>query len=139
MPTRMTLKTPFFFFLMVTLLIGALAQAEPEMANLIEWLAACHKAGVLTEEQIGLNMSEVGSADFAVGDGLAGSAHDDRLLFQVLGAFQGGHDDCAAAVADDAAVEKMQRIRDHSTRQNIFARDRLLHLRMSRGEPIRIG
>jgi len=35
-----------------------------EMSNLIEWLAACHRAGVLTEEQIGLNMSEVGSADF---------------------------------------------------------------------------
>jgi len=35
-----------------------------EMSNLIEWLAACHRAGVLTEEQIGLNMSEVGSGDF---------------------------------------------------------------------------
>jgi aldehyde:ferredoxin oxidoreductase len=35
-----------------------------EMSNLIEWLAACHRAGLLTEEQIGLNMSEVGSSDF---------------------------------------------------------------------------
>jgi hypothetical protein len=40
MPTRMALKTPFFFFLMVPLLIGALAQAEPETANLTElWRA----------------------------------------------------------------------------------------------------
>jgi aldehyde:ferredoxin oxidoreductase len=35
-----------------------------EMSNLIEWLAACHRAGVLTEEQIGLDMSDVGSGDF---------------------------------------------------------------------------
>ncbi len=35
-----------------------------EMSNLIEWLAACHREGVLTEEQTGLAMSEVGTADF---------------------------------------------------------------------------
>jgi aldehyde:ferredoxin oxidoreductase len=35
-----------------------------EMSNLIEWLAACHRAGALNEEQLGLNMSEVGSGDF---------------------------------------------------------------------------
>ena len=35
-----------------------------EMTNLIEWLADCHRAGVLSDEQIGLNMSDVGSGDF---------------------------------------------------------------------------
>jgi aldehyde:ferredoxin oxidoreductase len=35
-----------------------------EMSNLIEWLAACHRAGVLTEEQIGLDMADVGSVEF---------------------------------------------------------------------------
>ncbi len=35
-----------------------------EMSNLIEWLAACHREGVLTEAQTGLAMSEVGSAAF---------------------------------------------------------------------------
>ncbi len=35
-----------------------------EMSNVIEWLAACHRAGVLTEDEIGLDMADVGSADF---------------------------------------------------------------------------
>jgi aldehyde:ferredoxin oxidoreductase len=32
-----------------------------EMTNLIEWIAACHRAGVLSEEKIGLDMSGIGS------------------------------------------------------------------------------
>ncbi len=35
-----------------------------EMTNLIEWLAACHRAGLLSDETIGLDMSDVGSTDF---------------------------------------------------------------------------
>lgn len=35
-----------------------------EMANLIEWLAACHRQGLLTDEAIGLDMSEIGGGAF---------------------------------------------------------------------------
>jgi aldehyde:ferredoxin oxidoreductase len=35
-----------------------------EMTNLIEWIAACHRAGVLSEETIGLDMSGIGSGNW---------------------------------------------------------------------------
>ena len=35
-----------------------------EMTNIIHWLTACHKAGVLTEKQTGLDMSQLGTLPF---------------------------------------------------------------------------
>jgi len=35
-----------------------------EMTNIIHWLTACHKAGVLTEKQTGLDMSQLGTLAF---------------------------------------------------------------------------
>jgi len=35
-----------------------------EMANILQWLKACHKAGVLTEKETGLDISQLGSAEF---------------------------------------------------------------------------
>jgi aldehyde:ferredoxin oxidoreductase len=35
-----------------------------EMTNIIQWLSACHKAGVLTEKQTGLDMSRLGTLEF---------------------------------------------------------------------------
>lgn len=35
-----------------------------EMTNIIHWLAACAKAGVLTEKQTGLDMSKLGTLEF---------------------------------------------------------------------------
>ncbi len=47
-----------------TALCNEYALCTMEMTNVIEWLAACHRAGVLTEEEIGLDMSDIGSVDF---------------------------------------------------------------------------
>jgi aldehyde:ferredoxin oxidoreductase len=35
-----------------------------EMTNILHWLTACHKAGVLTETQTGLDMSRLGTLEF---------------------------------------------------------------------------
>jgi aldehyde:ferredoxin oxidoreductase len=35
-----------------------------EISNIIHWLTACHKAGVLTEKQTGLDMSQLGTLAF---------------------------------------------------------------------------
>jgi aldehyde:ferredoxin oxidoreductase len=35
-----------------------------EMENVVNWLVSCHRSGVLTEEEIGLEMSEIGSLGF---------------------------------------------------------------------------
>ena len=47
-----------------TALCNDLSLCTMEMTNVIEWLAACHRQGVLSEARIGLDMSDIGSRDF---------------------------------------------------------------------------
>jgi aldehyde:ferredoxin oxidoreductase len=35
-----------------------------EMENVIQWLADCHRAGYLTEDEVGLELSEIGTPEF---------------------------------------------------------------------------
>ena len=60
---------------------------------------------------------------------LAGAEHIDRLVREVLGAIGRGHDQRAAAVGDEAALQQPERIGDHPRVQYVLDGDRVLHHR----------
>ena len=62
---------------------------------------------------------QVRRAELLVGDGLAAAEHEHRRLAQVARALGARHDQRAAAVADDAAVEEMERLRDHPALEHV--------------------
>ena len=35
-----------------------------EVQNILEWLNACHASGILTDQDIGLDMARIGSREF---------------------------------------------------------------------------
>ena len=60
---------------------------------------------------------------------LARAENIDRLLLQIARALGRRDHQRAAAVADDAAIEQMQRRRNHARREHVLDRDRIAILR----------
>src|SRR5713101_5657509 len=75
------------------------------------------------------NFQKIPLASRRVTDRLARAENIDRLLLQIPRALGRGDHQRAAAIADDATIEQMQRRRDDSRRKHISDRDRLAILR----------
>ena len=73
----------------------------------------------------GGDVEQVALADAVMAHRLGRAEDARRLLPEVAGALERGQHQCTAPVGDHAAVEKMERRRDHARREHVVDGDRL--------------